>query len=74
MDGIIFRNRIPGIFAEESQPQTDFSMLRRHIHEGTELYFLLEGDRYYFIEQDTYHVKSGMAIMIHPNQMHFLLL
>lgn len=70
MDNIIFREKIPGIFAEERMAQTVSSMANHHIHEGTELYFQLEGERYYFIDQDTYLVKPGMAVLIHPNQIH----
>jgi len=70
MSDIIFSENIPGVFAEETLYKKDFSMPGRHFHESIELYFMLEGERYYFIEQDTYHVKPGMAVLINKNQIH----
>ena len=70
MSDIVFQAQIPGVFAEETLLRQDFSMARRHLHESTELYFMLEGERYYFIEQDTYHVKQGMAVLINRDQIH----
>lgn len=70
MNEITFSRQIPGIFAEEYLRVTEFSMADRHFHESLELYFMLEGERYYFIEQDTYHIKPGMAILVNRNQIH----
>lgn len=67
---ILFTAQIPGIYAEETQPQKEFSMASRHIHDSLELYFLLEGERYYFVEQDTFYLKEGTAILINSDQMH----
>lgn len=68
--GIIFSATIPGIFAEETIRTDSFSMPLRHFHESLELYFLLEGERFYFVDQNTYHMKEGMAILINRNQIH----
>ena len=70
MNEITFSGQIPGIFAEEYHRVTEFSMADRHFHESLELYFMLEGERYYFIEQDTYHIKPQMAILVNRNQIH----
>ncbi len=70
MNEITFSGQIPGIFAEEYLRVTEFSMADRHFHESLELYFMLEGERYYFIEQDTYHIKPQMAILVNRNQIH----
>ena len=45
-------------------------MVSRHFHQSLELYFLLEGERFYFVEQDTYHMKEQMAILVDQNQIH----
>lgn len=68
--GIIFSGSIAGIFAEETIRDNAFSMVTRHFHNSFELYFLLEGERFYFIDQDTYHVRAGMAVLIDRNQIH----
>lgn len=67
---IIFSGEIAGIMAEETHRAQTFSMVRRHFHESLELYFLLDGERFYFIDRDTYHVKAGNAVLIDRNQIH----
>lgn len=67
---IVFTGNIPGVFAEETIRANAFSMANRHFHESFELYFLLEGERFYFIDQDTYHVRAGTAVLIDRNQIH----
>lgn len=67
---IIFSGHIAGLKVEERQPQEDDSMPQFHVHEYIELYFLLDGERYYFIEQNRFHVKPGMAVLINPEQIH----
>ncbi len=70
MLNFIFDGHVDGMNVEEKQAQEEYSMVHHHIHEYTELYFLLEGERYYFIDQNIYHVKAGMAVLIHPEQLH----
>lgn len=67
---ILFQKKIPHIYAEEENAFPDGSMPKRHLHSSAELYFMLKGERYYFVEQDTFHIKSGMAILISPHQIH----
>ena len=67
---LLFQGEIPGIFAEEAVRRHSFSMVSRHFHQSLELYFLLEGERFYFVEQDTYHMKEQMAILVDQNQIH----
>ena len=67
---ILFKGEIPGIFVEEAIRSHSFSMVTRHFHESLELYFLIEGERFYFVEQDTYHLQEHMAILVGQNQIH----
>lgn len=67
---IIFEGRVPGIFVEETRRGKDYSMLTRHFHKSIELYFLCSGERFYFVDQDTFHLKAHMGILIHQNQIH----
>ncbi len=67
---VTFSGSAPGIFAEETARSKRYNMVARHFHEGLELYFLLEGQRCYFIDQDTYRVQEGMAVLINRNQIH----
>ena len=70
MDDFIFQKSIPGVSAEELRLERKFTMVNRHLHEDTELLYILEGERYFFIEQDICYVKEGMAVLINRNQLH----
>lgn len=48
-------------------PTQDFL---HHYHDCFELYYLYSGERYYFIQDKTYHVTSGSFVLIHPNEIH----
>ena len=48
----------------------NYSMDIRHIHEEYEIYYLLEGERYYFINQQTYLVTPGTLVFIDKEQIH----
>ncbi|XBO86788.1 AraC family ligand binding domain-containing protein [Bacillus licheniformis] len=37
-----------------------------HVHEGYELYYLLSGERTYFINQSVYTAEKGSMIIINP--------
>ena len=51
----------------EAQP---FNMEQRHYHEKFEIYYLLQGERNYFIDQRSYHVKKGDLVLINKNLLH----
>lgn len=70
MNEIVFSGEIPGLFAEETLRKKEYSMPGRHFHDSLELYFLLEGERFFFIEQDTWHIHEGMAVLVNRGQIH----
>lgn len=70
MEQIIFQGRIDGLDADQVIRDYDYSMTARHFHDTYELYYLLEGERYYFIDKQTYLVKAGDVVLIRPNQIH----
>ena len=41
-----------------------------HYHNAYEIYYLLSGDRYYFIKDRTYHAKRGALVFISPGEIH----
>lgn len=47
-----------------------FNMPAKHYHEQFEIYYLLSGERFYFIENRTYHVKKGDIVLIDKNLLH----
>lgn len=70
MEEIRFKGQIQGLEMDRVMREQEFSMAVRHFHDTYELYYLLEGERYYFIDQETYLVKSGDVVLIRPNQIH----
>jgi len=69
-EGLIFRSKSEGLEMEHVIRDYEYSMVSRHFHETYELYYLLEGQRYYFIDRQTYLVKAGDVVLIKPNQIH----
>ncbi|SIQ92359.1 AraC family transcriptional regulator [Halanaerobium kushneri] len=47
-----------------------YEMENRHYHNHYELYYLLSGERYYFIKDRSYHVRSGDLVLINKNALH----
>ncbi|MGN9864060.1 AraC family transcriptional regulator [Bacillus swezeyi] len=41
-----------------------------HVHESYELYYLLNGERTYFINQSVYKAEKGTMIFINPHDLH----
>ena len=41
-----------------------------HFHDFYEIYYLYQGERYYFIKDKTYHVKSGNLVLVKPYDIH----
>nr|WP_296483675.1 AraC family transcriptional regulator [uncultured Acetatifactor sp.] len=71
MEQIVFRQRVEGLVeAEQVIRENEFSMANRHFHDTYELYYLLEGERYYFIDKETYRVGAGDVVLVKPNQIH----
>lgn len=49
------------------KPNRDFL---HHYHDYYELYYLYSGERYYFIQDKTYHVTGGSFVLINPGEIH----
>ncbi|KRF39851.1 helix-turn-helix domain-containing protein [Paenibacillus sp. Soil787] len=49
---------------------TNLPMQRTHYHEHYEIYYLFAGERYFYIENRTYHVKKGSLIFIKKHDIH----
>lgn len=70
MEEMRFKGQVQGLEMDRVMRDQEFSMAVRHFHDTYELYYLLEGERYYFIDQETYLVKAGDVVLIRPNQIH----
>lgn len=67
---ILFEGRIPGISVEQIRRQGNFSMARQHFHSNYEIYYLLEGERNYFVRSRAYRVLRGNLIFVGSGQIH----
>lgn len=47
-----------------------FNMLSHHFHNTFEVYYLLSGERYYFIKDRVFHIKPGNLVLINENDLH----
>jgi len=70
MDRTVFLEQMDGLMVEQVVRDREYSMYSQHFHESYEMYFLLAGERYYFIDRETYLVKAGMGVMVMRNQIH----
>ncbi|MDF2663173.1 MAG: AraC family transcriptional regulator [Paenibacillus sp.] len=61
------RNDFEIAFSKKTAPST---MPRCHYHDYYEIYYLLSGERYYYIEDTTYYLKQGCLLFIGKNRIH----
>jgi AraC-like DNA-binding protein len=65
-----YRNNKNTLVISHEKKSGHYSMQRNHFHEGYEIYYLLSGERFYFIGDRTFHVKKGDLIIINPYELH----
>ena len=59
-----------GIYIERSVSQQMWDMQEQHAHKSHELYFLISGQRRYFIGHTVYDVAPGDLVIIPGSQLH----
>lgn len=64
------KQTLPGISISRVARDYEFTMPSRHMHDEYEIYYLIDGERYYFIENQIYHVTKGSLVLIGRNQIH----
>ncbi|MHB8130663.1 MAG: AraC family transcriptional regulator [Mobilitalea sp.] len=70
MDTVLISDAVGGIMLERIERDASFNMVSKHFHNEYEIYYLVSGERYYFIEKQTYYVKKGSLVFIDRNQIH----
>ena len=68
--GDSMQQRGKGIFLHKTASSTPDSMVRLHAHDAHELYFLVSGQRRYFIGHRIYDVSPGNLVIIPKNELH----
>jgi AraC-like DNA-binding protein len=70
MNRVVFRGVLDGIVADRIVRDEEYSMPSMHFHPEFEIYYLFEGERYYFIEDTTYTVSKGHLVLIDAMSIH----
>lgn len=66
----IYKEAMNGIFIERVVRDFEFNMPAKHFHEEYEIYYLVKGERHYFIDTKYYPIKDGSLVFINRNSIH----
>lgn len=66
----VFEESLDGITIDRVIRDYEYSMPTKHFHDEYEIYYLIEGERFYFIGQHTYLIKKGSLVFINRNEIH----
>lgn len=47
-----------------------YNMKYNHFHDSYEIYYLVSGERYYFVNDRTFHITKGSIAFINPFELH----
>lgn len=71
MQNVLFEESIDGLYISRVVRDFKFTMPDVHIHYNDyEVYYLLEGERCYFIGTKIYHLKQGSLVFVRRNVIH----
>lgn len=71
MQNVLFEESIDGLYISRIVRDFKFTMPDVHIHYNDyEVYYLLEGERCYFIGTKIYHLKQGSLVFVRRNVIH----
>lgn len=70
MRQLVYEAGVDGLILDRCVRDYEFNMHTRHFHRHYEIYYLSEGERFYFIDKQTYLVKKGSLVFIDRNQIH----
>jgi len=70
MNKILFHGTAYDMTIQHMERHGEFDMKIRHFHAEYEIYYLIQGERYYFINNTTYPVKQGSLVFINQHQIH----
>lgn len=70
MQKINYANRNGSMMISYQRQTPPLNMPRDHFHDSYEMYYLLSGERYYFIRDKTYHIVKGNLVLIDRYDLH----
>lgn len=57
-------------YIENLKRTTEYNMYNYHLHQEFEIYYLVSGERKYFIDDNVYTVQAGNLVLIDANEIH----
>lgn len=60
----------PELFVEYTKRSAPFTMENDHYHDYYEIYYMLSGQRIYFIKDRSYSIEQGDLVFIHKHELH----
>lgn len=70
MNNLLFYGTANNMVVEHRERSKELNMKIRHFHAEYEIYYLVHGERYYFINNTTYPVRKGSLVFVNHNQIH----
>jgi AraC-like DNA-binding protein/mannose-6-phosphate isomerase-like protein (cupin superfamily) len=70
MRQVIYEEAMDGVAISRIIRNYEFNMPSKHTHDEFEIYYLIHGERSYFIENRIYHVRPGSLVFINRNTIH----
>jgi len=70
MKKIYAEELMDGITIDRIERDYHYSMPSKHFHKEYELYYLLKGERNFFIDNQTFLIKKGTLVILDKNQVH----
>lgn len=70
MRNVIYEEAMEGVTISRIIRNFEFNMPAKHTHDEYEIYYLISGERSYFIENQIYHVCAGNLVFINKNTIH----
>ncbi|MFS0727117.1 helix-turn-helix domain-containing protein [Paenibacillus sp. 1P07SE] len=67
---LYYKSAEPSLILEYIKRTEDFSMHTDHYHASYEIYYLISGERFYFIRDRSYHVRKGDLVFINTRELH----
>ena len=66
----VYAAALDGLVLDRCIRDYSYNMVSRHFHRHYEIYYLAKGERFYFIDKQTYLVREGSLVFIDRNQIH----
>lgn len=70
MKHVVFRAEMEGITIDRSTRDIKFNMGNKHWHKDCEIQYILEGTRWFFVDDQTYKAGKGCMVLIDSEQIH----